>query len=299
MANLGEAGRINGLNVPPGFVVTASATRSFLQAEMIAEINRQLQVLDLEDLDSLYKGCASMQQLVTASSLPPDLEELMIMHCARLEKQMAAPCTFALRSSALGEDSAGITFAGLYKTVLHVEKSRIVDAYREVVASKYGARAIAYRRQRGFRHEDIEMCVGCLAMIAPLISGVIYSKDPTEEDSSLIRINATVGIGKGVVDGTRATDLYLVGREEPYPVVFSELRQKNLSMPQNGTGRPPAVTYSQIKKLAQSAMLLENHFGAPQDIEWAIRPGGRTLYSAEQASATQKQGTANNRKGTC
>ena len=277
MANLGEAGRISGLNIPPGFVVTATATRSFLTPELITEINRQLQVLNLEDLDALYNGCASMQRLVTGASLPPDLEELLLMHCSRLEKQIVGPCTFALRSSALGEDSAGVSFAGLYKTVLHVERNSLVDAYKEVVASKYGARAIAYRRQRGYRHEDIEMCVGCLVMIEPLISGVLYSKDPTEEDSSLIRINATVGIGKGVVDGTRTTDLYLVGREEPHPVVFSELRQKQVSNLQDGDGGSTAMTYSQIKKLAQSAMLLEKHFATPQDIEWAIDQQGK-LY---------------------
>ena len=130
-----------------------------------------------------------------------------------------------MRSSALGEDTAGVSFAGLYSTFLNVERSMISESYKKVIASKYGPRAIAYRRKRGYRHEDIEMCVGCLVMVDALVSGVIYSRDPDEEESEVMRINATAGIARGVVDGTTVTDLYLVSREKPFPVVYSEMRQ--------------------------------------------------------------------------
>lgn len=268
MANLGEAGAIAGLAIPKGFVVTASATRHFLTDSHLAEINRRLQVLDPDALEDLYHTCGEIQQMVREAPLPADLEELLHVHYARLERATVPHCRVALRSSALGEDSAGISFAGLYRTVLNVEREGLVAAYKEIIASKYGARAISYRRKRGYRHEDIEMCVGCLVMIDAMVSGVVYTRDPGEEESEVLRINATSGIAKGVVDGTTVTDLYLVSRDKPHAVVYREMRQEQAVS---------ALTYGQIKKLAEAALQLEQHFGQPQDIEWTFDHQG-SLY---------------------
>ena len=268
MANLGEINALQGIVVPQGFVITASATRHFLTTEHIAEINRLLQVFDSEDLDDLYKTCEEMQKIVMDAPLPADLEELLHAHFNRLETESLSGCRVAMRSSALGEDTAGVSFAGLYSTFLNVEKHEIGDLYKKVIASKYGPRAIAYRRMRGYRHEDIEMCVGCLVMVDALVSGVIYSRDPGEQESEVMRINATAGIARGVVDGTTVTDLFLVGREKPFPVVFSEIRQSQDSGNEQLSGSA-SLTYSQIRKLAETALQLENHFGQPQDVEWS------------------------------
>lgn len=276
MANLGEISFLPGVGVPQGFVITASATRHFLTADHLAEINRLLQIVDLEDLSDLYKTCEEMQQIVLDAPLPPDLEELLKLNFNRLEKQSHPGCRAAMRSSAWGEDTAGVSFAGLYSTFLNVDKNDICESYKKVIASKYGPKAISYRRKRGFRHEDIEMCVGCLVMVDALVSGVIYSRDPGEEGSDVLRINATSGIARGVVDGTTSTDLYLVGREKPYPVVYSEMRQGRDSDKEPLTSNT-SLTYGQIQKLAGTAMQLENHFGQPQDIEWSYDHQGR-LY---------------------
>ncbi len=273
MANLGDISSLPGIATPPGFVITASATRHFLTPDHIAEINRLLQVLDPENLDDLYKSCEDMQKIVMDTPLPPDLEESLHLHYNRLESKNYPGCKVALRSSALGEDTAGVSFAGLYSTFLNVDRSMLSEAYKKVIASKYGPRAIAYRRKRGYRHEDIEMCVGCLIMVDALISGVMYSRDPGEEQSTVMRINATSGIARGVVDGTTATDLYLVSREEPFPLVYSEMRQgKGTKVNQGKSGA--SLTYSQIRKLAETALQLETHFGQPQDIEWSFDARG-------------------------
>lgn len=276
MANLGEVTHIPGCVVPEGFVVTASATRHFLTADHIAEINRRLQVLGPDDLEGLIKTCQEFQKIVKDSPLPLDLEELLHVHYSRLEKATHPGCRVALRSSALGEDSAGISFAGLYRTVLDVDRDGLVAAYKDIIASKYCARAISYRRKRGYRHEDIEMCVGCLAMVDALVSGVTYTKDPGEQESEVIRINALSGIAKGVVDGTRATDLYLVSREKPHAVVYSEIRQGRDNLADKHAAAS-SLTYGQIRKLAETALLLEDHFGKPQDIEWSFDHQGK-LY---------------------
>lgn len=279
MTNLGEISSLPGIFVPQGFVITASATRHFLTADHITEINRRLQVLDPEKLEDLYKSCGEMQKIVMDTPLPPDLEELLQLHFNRLEKETYPDCRVALRSSALGEDTAGVSFAGLYSTFLDVDQSRIGELYKKVIASKYGPKAIAYRRKRGYRQEDIEMCVGCLVMVDALVSGVIYSRDPGEEESEVMRINATAGIARGVVDGTTVTDLYLVGRIQPFTVVYSEMRQ-GCQGPDNSKDKlnpGSSLTYSQIRKLVETALQLESHFGQPQDIEWSYDHQGK-LY---------------------
>lgn len=275
MANLGEVCSLPGINTPPGFIISASATRHFLTSNHIAEINRLLQVLDPENLDDLYKSCDEMQKIVMDCPMPPDLEESLHLHFNRLESRHYPGCRVALRSSALGEDIAGVSFAGLYSTFLNVDRGMLSQSYRKIIASKYGPRAIAYRRKRGFRHEDIEMCVGCLVMVDALVSGVIYSRDPDEHDSTVMRINATAGIARGVVDGTTVTDLYLVSREQPFPVVYSEMRQGRNTLAE--TAASTSLTYSQIKKLVETALQLETHFGQPQDIEWSYDHQGE-LY---------------------
>lgn len=274
MANLGEVGSLPGFMVPPGFVITASATSHFLTAPVIAEINRRLQILDPDDLDRLFHTCEEIKKIVKESPLPADLEELLLVHYGRLEKLTHPGVKVAMRSSALGEDSAGVSFAGLYRSILHIGKDSLITAYKEVVAGKYGTKAVAYRRKRGYRHEDIEMCVGCMVMIDALVSGVTYSTDPSGDDNDTIRINAVSGLATSVVDGTRPTDLYLLSRERPHTLVYSEIRQAlDNSTPAHGT--PSSLTYSQLKKLAEVAMTLEQHFGAPQDIEWSFDQQGK------------------------
>ena len=276
MANLGEIGSLPGITIPQGFVITASATRHFLTPNHIAEINRLLQVLDPENLDDLYTACDKMQKIVMNTSLPPDLEESLHLNFNRLENNNNPGCHVALRSSALGEDTAGVSFAGLYSTFLNIDRSRLSESYKKVIASKYGPRAIAYRRKRGFRHEDIEMCAGCLVMVDALVSGVVYSRDPGEEDSAVMRINATSGIARGVVDGTTVTDLYLVSRGQPFAVISREIRQGRDTEALHAAGEG-SLTFHQINKLAETALQLENHFGQPQDIEWSFDRQGE-LY---------------------
>lgn len=302
MANLGEVATLPGLTVPPGFVLTASATGHFLTAPIIAEINRLLQILDPDDLDRLFHTCEEIKKIVKESPLPADLEELLLVHYSRLEKLTYPGVKVSIRSSALGEDSAGVSFAGLYRSVLHIDKDSLVAAYKEVVAGKYGTKAVAYRRKRGYRHEDIEMCVGCMVMIDALVSGVTYSTDPSGDDNETIRINAVSGLATSVVDGTRPTDLYLLSRERPHTLVYSEIRQADSSIASHGAP-PSTLTYAQLKKLAEVALTLEQHFGAPQDIEWSFDHQGKLFIlqsrsipfhhqkAAEKPEVSQEDGT--------
>jgi pyruvate,water dikinase len=276
MANLGEISTIPHIEIPPGFVLTTSATSHFLTVEIIAEINRLLQILEPDDLDSLFKTCQDIEETIMAATLPTDIEEELMLHYADLEKNSFPDCPVALRSSALGEDSEGLSFAGLYHSALHIERSSLAEAYKRVIASKYSAKAIMYRAKRGYRHEDIEMCVGCQVMIDAHISGVIYSRGPEESHSDSIRINVTAGLAKGVVDGTQPTDLYLVDRTPPHTLVRADIRRDDYSTAQTATSNSSLST-QQLRQLAETTLRIEKHFGKPQDIEWSFDRQGR-LY---------------------
>lgn len=272
MANLGELSAIPSLLVPPGFVVTATATRRFLTGTHIDEINRRLQTLDPDDMDGLYRACSEIKKMIIDSPLPAELEEMLVAGYRSLEEKNGPGCLVALRSSGLGEDSAGVSFAGLYRTILDVDRERLTTAYKEVVAGKYGARAIAYRRKRGYRHEDIEMCVGCLAMVDAVVSGVTYSRVPGGEEAEVMSINAVKGVGRGVVDGIAATDFFLLARNPPYSVVRQELGHGAFKNEHNLA--EPILNTEQLRLLAEKAIVIETYFGEPQDIEWSFAVDG-------------------------
>ncbi len=260
MARLGEAGQL-GLTIPAGFIVTAAATRKILHKELRSEINRRLQIIDLDNPDAFYAGCSAIQQLVRDCTIPLQLQTDIYN---AFDHFFTADSEIAVRSSALGEDGSGISFAGLYTTRLYITRQQLLAAILEVIASKYSPRAIAYRRNRGFRHEDIEMCVGCIAMVNATVSGVFYSHDP-QGRAEQIRINAISGIGKGVVDGTKETSLYLLARDDN--------QQQNIH---HSSGRE-LLTTEQLQQIAAIGSKLENHFHSPQDMEWSIDNNGNCI----------------------
>lgn len=265
MAVLGELARQNLYRVPPGFVMTASATRRFLTAEFLTEVNRKLQILDPDDIGELYQTCDDFQRMVMELEVPPELLDEMYAHYKRIEDAWGQGVTVAIRSSAIGEDTAGISFAGLYESILFVKKEDLENGYKQVVASKYGARAIAYRRKRGFRHEDVEMCVGFLAMVDAACGGVVYSAYPASDESLCVRINSVKGVARGVVDGTVVTQSYQVDRTPPFSII------------NDAAGMPAAekqnrvLSEEEINRLTRTALSLEHYFDdEPQDIEWAF-----------------------------
>jgi len=268
MANLGEIRNRVGLKVPDGFVITAAATKHFIDSNNLQdEINRRLKLLDHSDLEELYTTSASIQQLITNAPLPEDLERLIIDQYEELARRSNSRVLVSMRSSALGEDSSNISFAGQYRTQLNVTDDMLGLTYKEIVASKYKSQAIVYRMQRGFRHQDVIMCVGCLAMVDGVVSGVMYSRSPRDPRSDWIVINAAPGLASQVVDGRAVTDMFRVSRNSPHEVLARELRvQKTASLSDR-----------QAAELAGIAVRLEEHFGLPQDIEWSIDSTGRII----------------------
>ncbi|MBW2054130.1 MAG: PEP/pyruvate-binding domain-containing protein, partial [Deltaproteobacteria bacterium] len=179
MANLGEIKNRLQIKVPGGFVITAAAYERFIREnDLQAEIDRRFQSADVDNMERLYTLSSEIQQLIIASVIPDDLAVSIMQAWKHFTSETGDRTTLALRSSALGEDTQESSFAGQYRSELNVSIESIFQAYKEVIASKYSLQAVTYRLNRGFKDEDISMCVGCMAMVDAVAGGVMYSRNP-------------------------------------------------------------------------------------------------------------------------
>jgi len=308
IANLGELRNRLHLRVQNGFVVTASGYYRFIEYnDLQSEIDRCLQAADVDRVDQLHALSADIRQLIIRASVPDDLSQAISEQYRHLEALDGRDIRIAMRSSALGEDLAGTSFAGQYLSELNVCSDYILDVYKEVVASKYGLAAMAYRLNRGIRDEDVAMCVGCMSMVDPVSGGVLYSRNPLNLHDDALVINAVWGLPKSVVDGSSASDLFIVARGAPMKIVRKEIASKAekfvcyadagiCRMDVTGDNREdPSLQDAQALELARMAITLEAHYGVPQDIEWAILQDGSIVLlqcrPLQQMQTTRTHGT--------
>lgn len=283
MANIGEVKNRLHLPAPEGFGISALAYQRFFEYnELQTEIDRRLQSSTVDALDELYALSADIQQLIIRSTVPEDLERAIMDAYKELESKAGKGVRVSLRSSALGEDAAGSSFAGQYRSELNVSPDNIVQSYKEIIASKYNLQAITYRLNRGILDEEIAMCVGCMAMVNAVAGGVTYSRNPLNIRDASIFINSVWGLPKSVVDGSVASDLFIVSRENPMKILGKDIKTKDYKFvcyPDEGVCRmdltgdkneTPSISDEQAGELARIAVRLEEYYGAPQDIEWAI-----------------------------
>ncbi|MEW5772506.1 MAG: PEP/pyruvate-binding domain-containing protein [Thermodesulfobacteriota bacterium] len=290
LANLGELARALGAEIPRGFAVTASGFARFMaHDDLQAEVDRRIQAADASRLDEVYALSSSLQGLIAGASLPPDLEAAIRDEARRLADTAGDGLLLAVRSSAVGEDALGASFAGQYHTELGVDPDEAVQAYREVVAAKYGVTAMTYRLVRGIPDQDVPMCVGIMEMVDATASGVAYSRDPLRPVEGGVLIEAVPGLPKAVVDGSAAVDRFFATREEPLALAGQEVARKEfrygfsagagldrIPLDPEEAGRP-CLDEARVLAVARLALAAERHFGGPQDLEWAFAPDGRLV----------------------
>ena len=287
MANIGEMKNRLNLTVPAGFVITAAAYKKFISYnDLQSEIERLFQSTETEDIEQLYTLSAKIRQTIIKADIPEELKTAIQEAYAKLEQNAGKKIRLALRSSAIGEDSAGSSFAGLYHSELNVSSDNIFEVYKNVVAGKYSLPAITYRFERGFRDEDVHMSVGCMEMVDAVAGGVMYSRNPVDMSDDYIFINSVWGLPKSVVDGSVDCDLFVVSRDSPMSLVHKDIKIKNrkfVCFPQEGICRmeiteelqaQPSLSSEQACALAEQAVKIEKYYGLPQDIEWAITDDG-------------------------
>ncbi len=265
MAVLGEVRNRCEILVPSGFAITSVAGRYFLSHNNLQdEINRQLQTLNPENLEELYRACSSIQQFIIRAPLPRELEEAILAAYDTLSRQTKPDVPLAVISSAIFDDRYLSSYDSQYHTELSVTREFLTQAYKEIIASKYTANAKMYRLKRGFWGENLTLGVGCLTMIEGGISGFIYSRNPWDINSSwtLLRYHNRQDGSKAAITGK--TNKVLIDRHPPYEKI-SELKDIT------------ELTGKQTEELVQTAVRLEKHFGAPQHIEWIIDEKGRLV----------------------
>jgi pyruvate,water dikinase len=279
MANIGELRNRAGLLTPEGFVITAAATQHFfLYNDLNNEINRRLTSLNSKKLSDVYAVSAAIEKLIIEAPLPADLESAILEHYQNLTIGREHDMAVALRSSALGEDSRRSSFAGIYRSKLHVQSADLIRSYKEIVAGKYRTRAIMYRLQRGFRHEDVIMCVGCMVMVDGAVSGVMYSRPPDDLRGEWVEITAAAGLADKVVSGQAVTERYRIDRNVESPELFVEQNTFADGLTENSKKR--LLSPAQQAELASIAVRLEHHFGSPM----VSGAGWKDLFSSGSPS---------------
>jgi pyruvate,water dikinase len=282
IAHLGEVKGSLHLPTPDGFVISAYAFIKFMDHNrLIEKISERLSSLSIENLEELNKFSKAVYHMIITSDIPPDLQEAIENAYAKLCKKVGEKTMVSVRSSAIREDSE-FSFAGQYATFLNVPGDSIMQKYKEVVASLFTPRAIFYSKTKGFSEGEMVMAVGVLNMVDAIAGGVIYSRDPNDSSTDHILINAVHGLGVWVVDGTVTPDTYTISRHPEGTIIDKKIsgqekmlikgeagELKEVMVPEEKRGKQ-CLTNEQIKMLAKYALDLENYYGSPQDIEWAV-----------------------------
>jgi pyruvate,water dikinase len=275
-ASLGEL-IAAGIPVPPGFALASTAFRA---TGLAAEIDDRLAGLDVADLEALRSTSTAIAELVRTTPVPEPVRDQV---AGRYEELGAEDPPVAVRSSALGEDSVDATFAGQQESYLWVRGSeRVCDAVRDCWASLYTPEAISYRAR--MPSAEPAMGVTVQLMVDAAVSGVLFTCNPLSGDPSAIAVNASWGLGLAVVGGEVTPDDYRVSK------VTGEVLQRTVGpkeveylpgpdgavraeVPAERRGMP-CLGEEQLGALLELARRVERHFGAHQDVEWAIARDG-------------------------
>jgi pyruvate,water dikinase len=286
-ANLGEL-TAAGFPVPPGFVVGAPAYAEFCDANGLRErIGQRLADVDVERTEELEQAAREVREMVEAEPMPDGLASSIGDAYDRLAAGAGDPATpVAVRSSATAEDTESASFAGMNETMLNVRgRDAVLEAVRRCWSSLFGARTIYYRAKRGFGQADMDIAVVVQRQIESTRSGVMFTIDPASGATDRLIIEGAFGLGESVVSGSVSPDRYVVGKGT-LGTLRREVRHKELTIEPNRDGgtttrelredeaEQPVLSDDEVRQVADLGTRIERHYGAPQDTEWAVDPGG-------------------------
>lgn len=266
-ANLSATGRA-GVPVPPGFVVTANAFHRFVADNRLEnEFTERFRMVHADDNQTIIRITGELQELILAAEIPADIARQITEAVTILGN---VPL-LAVRSSALAEDGR-ISFAGQYASELNVPAAEVLAAYKRVIAGKYCPRAVTYRIRHGLSDADTAMAVLVIPMFQPHASGVVYTRDPaTFTAAEAIGVYAVSGLAEGLVDGSRIPEKYYLSRQPPIAC-----------LPENPAVEKSLLREPELLQLGRWGMVLENHFGCPQDIEWVKSDTAMTVLQCRR-----------------
>ena len=262
-ASLGEMLKVlepKGVNIPDGFVITATAYRHFIEEGKVARgkgkgeemtlkkfIKETLKGLDTKNVPDLYRRGKEIREAIISAELPSDLKRQIVSYYRKMEKQYFPNVDVAVRSSATAEDLPGASFAGQQETYLNiVGEENLLIAVRKCIASLFTDRAISYRTDKGFDNLKIALSVGVQKMVRSdkAASGVIFTVDTESGFKDVVLVTATWGLGEMIVQGEIVPDEYIVYK----PFLNAERRGLDADM-RGKIQRQPALSRRSLAEI--------------------------------------------------
>lgn len=304
-----------GVKVPTGFATTAHAYREFLkQGGLDQRIDAALKTLDADDVKALAETGQQIRSWVEQQRFPAPLEQAIRDAFSRLSSGGSQEASFAVRSSATAEDLPDASFAGQQETFLNVQGIEMVlHKIKEVFASLYNDRAISYRVHKGFSHSSVALSAGIQKMVRSdkAVSGVMFTLDTESGFDQVVFITASYGLGETVVQGAVNPDEFYVHKpllnqgkkalirrnlgSKLVQMVFASEEEKKQSGQLVKTQDVPiemrnryCLTEEEALALSRYAVLIENHYGRPMDIEWGKDAIDGQLYILQARPETVK-----------
>ena len=298
------------VRVPGGFATTADAYREFLAHQGLAErISSALESLDVDDVVALARTGAQIRQWIVDTPFPPALEADIKAAYEKLTAEGEG--SFAVRSSATAEDLPDASFAGQQESFLNIHGyENILHAIKEVFASLYNDRAIAYRVHKGFTHAEVALSAGVQRMVRSDIgaSGVMFTMDTESGFDGVVFITASYGLGETVVQGAVNPDEFYVHKatlaqgkpavirrnlgSKLIKMVFAEKKEAGKSTRTIDVAEAERNVYSltdaDVLELGRYALVIEQHYGRPMDIEWGKSGDDGKLYILQARPETVK-----------
>lgn len=309
--------KAKGVRVPTGFATTADAFNDFLsQNQLGTKIEEELKDLDINDVVKLAESGKKIRKWILDTPFSKELETNIKSHYENLLDKSPNGTTFAVRSSATAEDLPDASFAGQQESFLNIHGiDNIKHAIKEVFASLYNDRAISYRVHKNFIHSEVAISAGIQQMVRSDMgsSGVMFTIDTESGFKDVIFITSSYGLGETVVQGAVNPDEFYVHKSllkleknaivrksigsKKIKMVFSEDTKAGLSTNtvdvEEDLSNQFSINESDVKELAEYAMIIESHYGCPMDIEWGKNGLDGNLYILQARPETVKSQNQN------
>jgi pyruvate,water dikinase len=312
----------NKFPIPAGFMITAQAYSYFIEKTGLKEkIEGVLTGINKEDTKFLQAASEKIRKMIESAMIPKEMSDAIIEAYGILDvnkdvlgsakskaldilKTSHEPPFVAVRSSATTEDLADASFAGQQDSFLNVKGNmELVNKIKKCMSSLFTARAIYYRINKGFGATGAQIAVVIQKMIDSDKSGVMFSKSPVS-DENVVLIESVWGLGEGIVSGMIKPDHYVVSRDDEMKIIKCEVYEKKIAIVRTASGDTASVKLTsdranqqvlsthEIKRLAQYALKLEEHYGKPQDIEFAISNGEIYIVQSRPITTIFKKANA-------
>jgi len=308
-ASLGEMTQA-GIPVPPGFVILSASFEKFIEETgLAADIDAILDSVNHEEIHTVENASEKIRALILAATMPKDIAREITSSFKKLGAKYVA-----VRSSATAEDSASAAWAGQLDSFLNTSQSKVLENVKRCWASLFTPRAIFYRFEKDLHKQKISVAVVVQKMVESEISGIAFSVHPVTQDRNQLIIEASYGLGEAIVSGQVTPDSYVV-EKTPRRIIERMVQAKTRGLYRSpkaenewkeipaSKAEQQALSDKQVLELSELILRIEEHYGFPCDIEWALEKEkfyivqSRPITTLMDVVAPEKSGDTSMAKG--